>query len=681
MPGYDFEVGGSILNKAVGAHATLSDMLADRAARSPHRVAFRSVNHDLSLREVVTYGALLDRASTAAAALAERCEPGDRVLLLSPDPIEHLTGLFGCATAGLVAVSGAPPYAPRRTGPRHLGRLARLAGILNSSGATAVTGPADLLGAMRDTLDLGDGLDLITTEAIAAGKRSERLPRPSSDLAFLQYTSGSTAAPRGVALSHSNLLANLSTQAEGLGVSEADVGVSWLPLFHDLGLIGAALLPIYAGFPCLLMPSAGFLERPRRWLEAISEHRATISWAPNFAFNLCLRMIEPQARAGLDLGAWRIAMNAAEPVGARTVEAFCEAFEPYGFRAAALRPCYGLAEATLGVSAPAPGEAPIVLSFDRASLGRGLARPALAGAPAEAVTELVACGAPAPRVGLAIVDPETARPCADQSIGEIWVAGPGVATGYFGDPEGTAAVFGARIEGDPASYLRTGDLGFMSGGRLFIAGRLKDVIILRGVNIYPQDLEASASRSHPAVREDATCAISLVVDEEETLVVVCELNRGWKGAAPETAQAVRRAIHDDHGLEARAVILLPFGALPRTPSGKVQRQACRIGVLDDELPVIFRHDLASPRPPPSATAADGRLEFLPWLRQRLGALAGGEIPGPETHLADLGVDSIEVTALVGEIQTTFGRRIPAAEVFEARSLYDIAALFEAQVPG
>ncbi|MFI4973119.1 MAG: AMP-binding protein [Caulobacterales bacterium] len=683
--------------------STLADIVRVRALMAPDRVALRILRSDLSERESVSY-AQLDHQARAVGRELAGLAPGSRVLLLAPDALDYIAGLFGASRAGLTPVSGVTPFAPRASAGRHAGRLDRFRSVVETSGARAVIGPGELLSQFERALagQPASGLSFVPIDGLtdeAVGEVHQDLLADPSSLALLQYTSGSTGPPGGVALSHANIIANLAAQETRLGLTPDDVGVSWLPLFHDFGLIGAVLVPLYVGFPCVLLPPAGFLERPRRWLEAMSSYGATVSWAPNFAYRRCVTAIEHGARADLNLHTWRLAVNAAEPVGAETVREFSAAFAGAGLRASAVYPCYGLAEATLAVTAPDPGESVRTLRLDRTALGEG--RVVDVAESAQSSVELVGCGRPLPDLAVAIVHPQTCEPAADSEVGEIWVAGPSVAQGYFGDQERTGSAFGARLPFDRRSWLRTGDLGFLRDGCLYISGRLKDLIILRGVNIYPQGLEATAVRSHLALGEVAACAFSALADGEEALVIVCEIRRGWTGDAAEAADSIRRAVFTEHGLETYAVALVRTGGLLMTPSGKVQRQACRAAFLGRTMPVIFESrvkptslskgaadgwgqspntDISRAGPPTPAThSAEGQGDdqyapLVRWIFERLAALAPGSEIRDETYLADLGLNSVDITELAADLEDRFGLRIAAAELYELRSLSDLLAL-------
>ena len=571
----------------------------------------------------LTYAGLDLRARAIAAALQRLGAGGQRALLLYPPGLEFVAAFFGCLYAGVVAV---PAYPPRsaRTLPRllEIARDARPAIALTTNELQAMIG-----GMAAQVPDLS-ALRLIATNAVPLDQAESWTDPGASDstMAFLQYTSGSTAAPKGVMVTHGNLLHNEEMIRQAFGQTAESVIVGWLPLYHDMGLIGNVMQPLYLGARCVLMSPIAFLQSPKRWLAAISRYRATTSGGPNFAYDLCVRKISPADRADLDLASWDTAFNGAEPVRAETMERFAEAFGGCGFQASAFFPCYGLAEATLFVSGGA-GEgkvrgAPRVAAFDRILLEAGEARPLPASDPASRT--LVSCGSAWLGQELAIVDPATMTRCGAGKVGEVWVRGPSVAQGYWHRPVETAETFDGRLsrdaegpaaaEKDQAPFLRTGDLGFLDGGELFVAGRLKDLIIIRGRNLYPQDIELTVERSHPSLRPGCGAAFSIELGQEERLVVVHEHERTADdspldpASVEAIAEAVRRAVAEQHEAQVHQVVLVRSGTIPKTSSGKIQRRACRAALLGGRLTVLGASALGGPTaeaPPVSASSPGG----------------------------------------------------------------------------
>jgi acyl-CoA synthetase (AMP-forming)/AMP-acid ligase II len=435
--------------------------------------------------------------------------------------------------------------------------------------------------------------DALPADAADAWRRPDLT---ADTLAFLQYTSGSTADPKGVMLTHGNLMANLQLILHGFAIHEQSTGVIWLPPYHDMGLIGGILEPLYMGAPCTLMSPLDFLQRPIRWLNAISKYGATVSGGPNFAYDLVARKATPQQKAALDLSRWEVAFNGAEPVRRETIERFSEAFAECGFRKEAFYTCYGLAEATLIVTGGVALTPPIYTTVDANELGRGRAVPADEDAPG--AQTLVGCGATLLDQDVAIVDPETGERLPAQVVGEIWVTGQSVAQGYWQRQEESERTFCARLAGDERDFLRTGDLGFLDeAGNLFVAGRIKDLIIVDGRNHYPQDIELTVERAHPAIRPGCTAAFPVTHGGQERVVITAEIGKGYKptpGAQradgesgpldpAEVIASIRKAVAESHDIRAHAIALLKPGGAPKTSSGKIQRRAAKASYLDGSL--------------------------------------------------------------------------------------------------
>jgi len=565
--------------------ATWIDLLRWRAEHQTDLQALTFLDDERPQVDRLTYAELDRRSRAIAARLQSIVRPGDRALMLYAPGLDYVAAFFGCLYGGVIAV---PAYPPR---PRTLGRLQSM--LLDAQPAVILS-TRDLQEALAPLWAEAPGFPALpweTTDALPAELADDwRAPQvDSDDLAFLQYTSGSTSAPRGVMVSHANLLHNSRMIYEGFDNAHGTSGVIWLPLYHDMGLIGGVLQPVYAGLPVTLMSPLAFLQRPFRWLQAISETKATTSGGPNFAYDLCARKITPEQRATLDLSSWKLAFSGAEPVRPETLARFTETFEPCGFRATAWFPCYGLAEATLYVSGTHRDREPRLLPVSAPALETRRVVPA---APEGRDTQtLVSCGRTDPDLALAIVDPDTLTRMPTDGIGEIWLSGPTVARGYWNRPDDTEKTFRAHIVGDEdgRDWLRTGDLGFTHEGELYIAGRIKDLIIIDGRNHYPQDIEQTVEAAHPAIRPTATAAFAVEGPEGERLVVVAELERehmpGRPGAIalPALTQLVRRAIAEQHAVQLHELVLLKTGYIPKTTSGKIQRHACRLGYLEGTL--------------------------------------------------------------------------------------------------
>ena len=571
--------------------ATMLDLLRYRAEQHRERTAYIFLSDDGAATTQLTFGQLDARARAIAGFLEGQVAPGDRALLVYPAGLDFITAFFGCLYAGVVAVPATYPK-PRRP-------LPRMSRIAEDSGAKIALTTAQTL----ETLDL-DQQDAIarTLTWVASDEIADRVGRnwrvpaiTTDDLAFLQYTSGSTSDPKGVMVSHGNLLSNLEAIRQAFGI-EAIVdpatnptGVFWLPAYHDMGLIGGILTPLYVGGRSVLMSPSSFLQRPLRWLKAIDDYGASISGAPNFAYDYCLRRISAAERAKLDLHRWRLAFCGAEPIRAETVRSFCDAFAPAGFLPEAFFPCYGLAESTLLVTGADFRNQPTVITVNRAELAKH--RVVVADKHDKPhVQELVGCGTSPSGHAIAIVDPVTSVPCPPATVGEILVQGPSVTRGYWQRPEESAAEFVSDVAGVSGRMLRTGDLGFVHDGQLYVTGRVKDVIIIRGRNHYPQDIEQTCEEAHSAVMPGA--AFSVNIDDEERLVVVHQVDRSCpKEVYGNVVQAIRRAIAENHELEPAAIQLIRQTSLPITSSGKVQRQLCREHYLQGELKILHEWKL------------------------------------------------------------------------------------------
>ncbi|WP_019548889.1 fatty acyl-AMP ligase [Streptomyces sulphureus] len=563
---------------------SLPDILRMRAGQQPHQTAYTFLHNGEGEADTLTYRELDAGARGRAAALAPRLG-GHSAVLLYPAGLEFVRTLLGCMYAG---VAGAPVQVPNRV--RGLQRMRRIA---DDAGATTILTTTsvkrDLEERFGDRPELS-GLTVIDTASLPPAPEGDwtgNEPR-LEDIALLQYTSGSTGDPKGVMVRHDNLVHNAAETDELWPCAPDGTVVSWLPLFHDMGLLFGVVLPLWAGIPAYLMAPDAFIRRPARWLEAVSRFRGTHAAAPSFAYELCVRAAaEGAVPPGLDLTSWRIAANGAEPVRSATVRAFIETFSPMGFSATAMCPGYGLAENTLKATGSPQGQAPGVLRLSAEELAEDRVR--VVAEDAGDAVPLVSCGAPARGTRVRIVDPVTRTVCPPDRTGEIWINGPCVAAGYHGRPVETEETFRARLAGSEDEgtepHLRTGDLGFVHEGELYVTGRLKDVIIRKGRNFYPQDIELSAESAHAGLRPNCAAAFSVDDGESERLVVAVETDgRVLRSVgAGELRQDIREQIWDGQRLQVDDVVLIRRGALPRTSSGKVQRRACRQRYLDDEL--------------------------------------------------------------------------------------------------
>jgi len=553
--------------------ATLVDVLRGWARARPRAPAYTWLRDGDEPERTLSFGELDRAARRVAAELEARGLAGGRALLLQSPGLEFVIAFLGCLYARVVAV---PMNTPRNE--RALGTMLAIArhaapGIVLTDAATheRVATAAPAFG----------GLEILRTDALPETSGADWRPGPIGPeaLAFLQYTSGSTGAPKGVEVTHGNLMRNEEMIRDAFAHDERTVFVGWLPLFHDMGLVGNVLQPLFLGVPCVLMAPAAFVQRPVRWLRAISRHGGTTSGSPNFGYELCARKVRAEELEGLDLSSWRVAYNGSEPIRAETLERFLERFAPLGFRREALYPCYGMAEASLFVTGGVAAEPFRTLDVAAEALLSG--RIETAAAPGAETRRLVSCGRPWRDQVVRVVDPETRVPVAAGRVGEIWIQGGNVARGYRAPGPGGEDSFAARLGDGEGPYFRTGDLGFLADGELYVTGRSKDLLILRGENHYPQDLEAAAGASHPLLRADHAAAFTSEEDGD-CLVLVVEVHRrhhatleGDPQARAAVVGAVRHAVAQQHGLQVWRVVLIAHGSLPRTSSGKVQRRLCR----------------------------------------------------------------------------------------------------------
>ncbi len=660
------------------------EVLRTRAAETPDRRGYVFLDSNGQEVESLSFADLDLRARTLAAALQEHANWGERALLLYPPGLEFVTAFFGCLYAGVVAV---PAYPPRLNGSQE--RLQAVAADCDAKlvlSSASVAEHAAHLGKQVEALARARWLVTDLLSPALADTWTEPSPG-KSDIAFIQYTSGSTAAPKGVIVTQGNLLHNSEMIRRSFKQNSDSIVVGWLPLYHDMGLIGTVLQPLYVGGQTILMSPMTFLQRPSLWLEAINRYQGTTSGGPNFAYDLCVSKIERVQREALDLSSWKVAFNGAEPVRAETMRRFSDAFSGCGFRPEAFFPCYGLAEATLFVTGGSPEELPVTESFGGEALERNRTVEVADGATG--ARELVGSGRPAEDQRVAIVNPQSGEICPPGNVGEIWVCGPSVAAGYWNQPEESTPVFKARLDGEECPFLRTGDLGFFRGTELFVTGRLKDLIILRGRNFYPQDIEQTVERSHPALRPGCGAAFSIGGDDgmegEERLIVLQEVER--RPSEPidplALAEAVLRAVSEEHEVCAAEVVLIRAGTILKTSSGKIQRGACRAAYLSGELEIVSRSGSAATAAKAEgaqgvraeaeieARPGDGVEGFL--VRSAAEILRTSlERVGLRVPLTALGLDSLAAVELQGQVERRFGTRISLAWLLEGPTLAEVA---------
>ena len=566
--------------------STITEILRYRALNQSGKIAYVFLSDGESKEIRLTFEELERTSRHIAAHLNSRGLAGERALLLYPSGLEFISSLLGCMYAGVVPV---PVYPPRRNGS-----LSRLRAIMADAQPKAALTTRTILNNTTRRFTESQELSAmlwIATDCINGdsdqGFEWHETSVDGNTLALLQYTSGSTGTPKGVMVSHANLIHNLEMLRTGLETTDSTLFCSWLPLFHDMGLIGNVLHSFYLGVPCILMSPMSFLQKPLRWLQTISRYGVSFSGGPNFAYDLCVEKISQEQRGTLDLSGWTLAFNGAEPVRAETLDRFINAFESCGFRPEAFYPCYGMAEATLLISGGTKATPPTIEYVERAALKKNRVVEANRDhADAQAIVE---CGQTRLDQKIIIVDPESLSQCPSGIVGEIWVSGPSVAQGYWNRPEETERTFRANLTdtGD-GPFLRTGDLGSFKNGKLLITGRLKDLIIIRGRNYYPQDIELTVEQSHPALSPGGGAAFSVDVGDEERLVIVHEVKRTYIRSlnVKEIVRDILHAVNQEHELQAHAVQLLKTSSIPKTSSGKIQRRACLTQYLNKGLSIV-----------------------------------------------------------------------------------------------
>ena len=659
------------------------ELLGHRAHQQKDRVAYTFLLDGEQQNASITYGELDRKCRSLAARLQRIGARNERVLLILPPGIDYIVAFFGCLYAGAAAIPAHPP------------RRGRTAGRLEAMARDAR--PAFVIGTeltIRDIIRRESGLwgESITFLCIDEFHEdiSDEWDKPDIDsqaLAYIQYTSGSTTNPRGVMIGHNNLMHNSGIICDAFGHTPDSTGVGWLPLFHDMGLVGNILQSLYAGFSCVLMAPEAFMTKPARWLHAISRYGGTTSGGPDQAYDICARKVTQEQKDGLDLSNWQVAFSGAEPVRNETMENFWRAFKDFGFRKDAFFPCYGLAEATLFVSGGPRDRLFVVRKACTNDLEQGRFHEVEGtGKPGRVV---VSCGYTWPESGQAvqIADPDNHDPCKDDVIGEIWVAGPGVSRGYWNQPLLTQEVFGARLaDGSPGKYLRTGDLGFIHDGELYVTGRLKDLVIIAGRNHYPQDIEYTVENSHELVESGGSAVFMCDHSGENSVVVVAEIDRRYRNHAPperlnvsleSLAQEMRQQISEHHDIPVAGICLVREACIPRTSSGKIQRGACRDQHLEGKLQVIY--EWKHVQPAESAPTCEGHREITAqeieaWIISRMAGamdLDPSDIDRDQPFIEYV-IDSLAVVEFTGNLATWLGIDIPISLLWSNPSITDAA---------
>ena len=627
--------------------STLIDILNFRAFNQPEQVAYTFLSNDGKQEKYLTYKQLTNRCQLIASSLQNKgYKAKERALLLYPPGIEYIAAFFGCMYAGLIPV---PVYPPRPN--RSLSRLQSV--IVDVEAKLALTNTNVLSNVKQNFERFPNFKNLFWVATDELPKNVDTLNSnlpviKDNDLALIQYTSGSTGKPKGVIITHQNIIHNSALIYRCFGHSFASVGVSWLPAYHDMGLIGGIVQPLYAGFPVTLLSPTDFIRQPLLWLKTISECKATTSGAPNFAYEMCLNKIKTEDKKNLDLSCWDLAFVGAEPIRAETLNNFAEAFAECGFKKSAFYPCYGMAEATLIVSGGIKQELPVVKESSHLS-GKNI----------------VSCGKTSLGQEVKIVDSNNEL-CAEKEIGEIWIKNNNcIAKGYWNKDKINKKTFKAKILGDESYYLKTGDLGFIEQNELFITGRAKDVIIIRGKNYYPDDIEKTAEQSHNALKADSSAAFGIRLEGEDRLVIVQEVKRTYlkklgivksnkelstKNYLEEVKSAIRSSIYNEYGLRVYAVQLIKTHTIFKTSSGKIQRFLCKQNYLNNfDLSEIDRKNLSSEISIPSqVNTKEIEVWLSNWLSNRL------QIPiqqiDRDKPFAEQGIDSVMAVELAQELQ-------------------------------
>jgi acyl transferase domain-containing protein/acyl-CoA synthetase (AMP-forming)/AMP-acid ligase II/pimeloyl-ACP methyl ester carboxylesterase/acyl carrier protein/NAD(P)-dependent dehydrogenase (short-subunit alcohol dehydrogenase family) len=664
---------------------TFIDELQERVIGLPDKIAFTLLQDGETELDKITYRQLELKARAIAGVLQSYKVQGERALLLYQPGLEFITAFLGCLYAGVIAVPAYPPRANRSS--------ERVFAIVDDARAKFVLTTQDIERDISSKFDKNSNLQFISTDTIEDELAdSWQYPDLTTDnIAFLQYTSGSTGTPKGVMVSHGNLLANSISINRCFQNTPEHTAVSWLPPYHDMGLIGCIIQPMYVGLSMYLMAPVTFLQRPYRWLQAISRYGANTSGGPNFAYDLCVDRITEEQKTQLDLSCWELAFSGAEPVRAETINKFSNYFASCGFQKKAFYPCYGMAESTLIITGGNKQAEPIFKSFAKKSLESD--RVILA--EGEDATPLVGCGSNLDGQSLAIVNPDSLRRCSDGEIGEIWAKSASVARGYWQRAELTETAFnGCITDSQETGFLRTGDLGFLQDGELFVTGRIKDLIIIRGRNHYPQDIELTVDRSHPAIRPAAGAAFAVEIDGEEKLVITQEIQRSALRELDTEAvvKAVRQAVLQHHELTPYAVILLKTGSIPKTSSGKIQRHACKAGFLDSSLNAVgewrqFRDrekqkltsNSLAPRREASPigqfpTSAGRQVEIETWLVERSAQLLN--VPPSEIDIdeafATSGLDSVQAVRLSADLEDWLEVKLSPTLIYDYPNIKSLA---------
>jgi acyl-CoA synthetase (AMP-forming)/AMP-acid ligase II/acyl carrier protein len=643
------------------------ELLIKRLKDHPDKTVYILLEDGVNEKNSITYAVMVAMAKAIAVTLLKNGTKGDRVMLLFSTGIEFITSLYGCFFAGMIAV---PAYPPRRNKPNE-----RFISIIENSKPAFILSNSLIyedLNKYHKGNAFSEEICQLVYEEIPS-ELSEEWLNPNvqaDDIALLQYTSGSTGTPNGVMVSHGNIMHNSECIKQSFGFDENSIGVNWLPNFHDMGLIGCLIQAAYLGGSNVIIPPLSFLKNPANWFRMITKYKATTGGGPNFAFDYCMEKVTDEEISEFDLSSLRTLYCGAEPIRKNTLESFTDKFRKAGFSGTQFFPCYGMAESVLITTGGDFKAKPIYLSIDPQAIEENKVLPVRAEKDGRMLT---ACGYPWLGMGVLIVNPETSTPSPAGEIGEIWVKGPSVAKGYWKDKQSTEKTFNAFISGtEDGPYLRTGDLGFIHEGQLYVSGRMKDLIIIRGSNFYPNDIEHSAENSNPALRQNACAAFSTDIDGEEKLLIVMEVERTHMREMNEEQvfEDIREAVFAGHGIQPHAITLIRTGSILKTSSGKIQRFALRKAWLRQEL-----NEVASWVMKPEKEKADSLIGYRPeflrewminWMAHKL-EIDPGSID-PDKPVSSYGLDSITAVSLERDVNAQFGVEWPLESFLKENSI-------------
>lgn len=656
---------------------TLNEILERNAADTPERIIYRFLtfsNTNEMHETAITCNELAQQVQAVAAFLQQRDAAGERALLLFPPGLEYIQSYLGCLYADVIAV---PVYVPLSVS--QLGPLKYIADNCQARFVLSIGPIIDIVKSLGNFTELFGHMEFIATDQLPENIKDSYRPVniKSDNLAFLQYTSGSTSRPKGVMVTHQNLLHNIYLISKYFHIDQTLHEVSWLPPYHDMGLIGGILTPFYLNACSTLMSPLDFLQKPLRWFQAITRYKATTSGGPNFAYDLCVKKITAEQVATLDLRSWTLAFNGAETIRTTTLDDFTHKFAPCGFKQEVFYPCYGMAEATLMITGGHPKQLPVKESLDTHRLKSGEAVSPQNGC---APTTLIGSGTNLETQEIRIVNPNSLETCPECTVGEIWVAGPSVAQGYWNQPENiNVGTFRAMTAEGCGPYLRTGDLGFVKNDELFVTGRLKDMIIIRGQNYYPHDIEHTMASVHPACRPGCGTAFAVEIEGTEGVVAVQEINKAHADTTDlaKLSQDIKKRVSERHGISLYKLVLIPHGTIPKTSSGKLRRSDSKAAFLSGSLVELklpastlsagseenieAAHQMNSPAPVPKREAVEIQEWVVLHLAEKLKVTATEiDIHAPFRHFAP---SSLDVMHLADELEEWLGKRVPHTLLF------------------